>query len=290
MALFPQSFIDDLRLQANLVQVVQDYVSLKRVGGKYKGLCPFHSEKTPSFHVDPDRGFFHCFGCGAGGDVFKFIELHEKLSFPEAVRMLAQKFGIATPDPAEGQPDDVRRDAALRESLLKAHEVAAAFFREQLAGPAGVRACREVTDRGLSANTADALGLGYAPTKRDALKKLLEAKGFEESLLLQTGLVVRRESGEVVDRFRHRLMIPISRDTGSVIAFGGRALDAQQVPKYLNSPETPLYSKGRILYGLHLTKASVRKLGLSSWWRGISILLRCIRPGPPRSRRCAGRR
>ena len=118
MALFPQSFIDDLKLQANIVQVIQEYVSLKRVGRTYKGLCPFHGEKTPSFHVDPEKGFFHCFGCNVGGDVYKFLELHEKVGFQDAVRMLAQKFGVALPEPAEGDGDDARRDSALRESLL----------------------------------------------------------------------------------------------------------------------------------------------------------------------------
>ena len=127
----PQQFIDDLRLQANIVQVVQDYVPLKRAGRTYKGLCPFHSEKTPSFHVDPEKGFFHCFGCNVGGDVFKFLELHEKVGFQDAVRMLAQKFGVSLPETEEDE--EGRSDARLRESLLKVHEQAAAFFREALA-------------------------------------------------------------------------------------------------------------------------------------------------------------
>src|SRR3954463_11396725 len=124
MGLFPQAFIEDLRLHANIVQVVQEYVPLKRAGRTFKGLCPFHGEKTPSFHVDPDKGFFHCFGCHVGGDVFKFLELHEKVSFPEAVKLLASKFGMTLPEPTEGD-DDQRRDASLREALLKAHEIAA---------------------------------------------------------------------------------------------------------------------------------------------------------------------
>jgi DNA primase len=136
MGLFPQQFIDDLRLQANILQVVQEYVPLKRAGTSYKGNCPFHNEKTPSFHVHPDKGFFHCFGCGVGGDVFKFLELHEKVGFQDAVRMLAQKFGVAIPE-SEGHSDDSRRDSALRETLLKAHEIAAAYFKEQLAAPTG---------------------------------------------------------------------------------------------------------------------------------------------------------
>src|SRR6187200_2523741 len=255
MGLFPQTFIDDLRLQANILQVVQEYVPLRKVGRTYKGLCPFHSEKSPSFNVDPEKGFFHCFGCNVGGDVFKFLELHEKVGFQDAVRMLAQKFGVAIPEVVDG--DDARRDAGLRESLLKVHEIAAAYFREQLAGPAGGRARQQLKDRGLSVETIEQLGLGFAPQTREALKERLLKQGFTPAVLLQSGLSVQRDSGEVVDRFRNRLIVPICRDTGSVIAFGGRQMDADQGgPKYLNSPETPIYSKSRTLYGLNLTKAA----------------------------------
>ena len=264
MALFPQQFIDDLRMQANILQVVQEYVPLKRAGTAYKGLCPFHSEKTPSFQVHPEKGFFHCFGCGVGGDVFKFLELHEKLSFPEAVKMLAQKFGMALPEPADGSGDDDRRDSALRETLLKAHEVAAEYFREQLAAPAGARARQQLKERDVSSRTIEQLGLGYAPQSRDGLKARLLTAGFSQPLLLQSGLLVQRESGEIADRFRHRLIVPICRESGSVIAFGGRQMDPDQGgPKYLNSPETPIYSKSRTLYGLNLTKAQIRKSGFA---------------------------
>jgi DNA primase len=261
LGLFPQQFIDDLRLQANIVQVVQEYVPLKRAGTTYKGLCPFHPEKTPSFHVNPDKGFFHCFGCGVGGDVFKFLELHEKVGFQDAVKMLAQKFGVSLPEPTEGSPDDGRRDAGLREALLKIHEIAAAYFREQLAAAAGSRARQQLADRDVSAKTVEQLGLGYAPASREGLKARLLKQGFAQGQLIQSGLVVARDNGEVVDRFRNRLMVPICRDAGSVIAFGGRSMDADQAPKYLNSPETPIYSKGRTLYGLNLTKTAIRKLG-----------------------------
>src|SRR5580765_5740252 len=248
MALFPQSFIDDLRLQASILTVIQEYVPLKRAGRTYKGLCPFHGEKTPSFHVDPEKGFFHCFGCNTGGDVFKFVELHEKVSFPEAVRMLAQKAGLSIPEEMDGTSDDSRRDAQLRETLLKVHEVAAAHFREQLAAPAGARARQQLKERGLHEPTLEQLGLGFAPNSRDGLKSVLLKQGFAQSLLLLSGLLVQRDTGEVVDRFRNRLMVPIYRDTGSVIAFGGRQMDPEQGgPKYLNSPETPIYSKGRTL-------------------------------------------
>ena len=257
MARLPQAFLDDLHLHADIVQVVGDVVSLRRAGATWKGLCPFHGEKTPSFHVNREKGFFHCFGCGVGGDVIKFVELHEKVGFMDAVRMLAGRFGLAVPelsDEASGP------SAAEREALLKVHEVAAAWFREQLEAPAGTRVRRQLDARGIAPATSAQLGLGFAPAARDALKSHLLSKGFALPVLLRSGLVVERDGGEVVDRFRNRLMIPICRDAGSVIAFGGRAMEAGQEPKYLNSPETPIYSKSRTLYGLHLSKAAIRKL------------------------------
>src|SRR5262249_23042282 len=156
-------------------------------------------------------------------------------------RMLAQKFGLSLPEMTAGDSDDARRDSALREALLKAHEIAAAYFHEQLAGPAGARARQQLKDRDVSAGTIEQLGPGYAPQSRDGLKSRLVSQGFNEAMLLQSGLIVRRESGEVVDRLRHRLIVPICRDTGSVVAFGGRQMDPDQGgPKYLNSPETPI--------------------------------------------------
>ena len=259
MALFPQSFIDDLKHQADIVAVIQDYVSLKKAGGHYKGLCPFHGEKTPSFTVNREKGFFNCFGCGRGGDVFKFLELQENVGFQDAVKQLAQRFGVALPELEES--DEQRAGAAERETLLKIHEVAAAWFREQLATPAGARIRTQIADRGITLATGDVLGLGYAPPGRDGLRQALMRQGFSPPLLLRAGLVVQRDDGSVVDRFRNRLMIPICRDTGSVIAFGGRAVDGDQQPKYLNSPETPIYSKGRTLYGLNLSKAAIRQRG-----------------------------
>jgi len=257
MALYPQTFIEDLKRQADIVTVVQDYVSLKKVGATYKGLCPFHGERTPSFHVNRDKGFFHCFGCGVGGDVFKFLELHDTIGFADAVKQLAQRFGMPLPELEAS--DEQRANSAERETLLKVHDVAAAWFREQLASAAGARIRKQIADRGVDSATGDALGLGFAPPGRDLLKRALLAQGFSQAILLRAGLVVQRDDGSVIDRFRNRLMIPICRDTGSVIAFGGRALDADQQPKYLNSPETPIYSKGRTLYGLNLSKAAVRE-------------------------------
>src|SRR5207249_3911369 len=257
MALFPASFIDDLKSHVDIVQVVQERVPLRRSGAAWKGLCPFHGEKTPSFHVNGDKGFFHCFGCGVGGDVIKFVELYDKVAFPDAVRQLAARAGLTVPE-----ADDAREDAESqreRETLLKAHEVAAAWFREQLTTPAGAAARRVLRDRGMSEATIEQIGFGYAPAGWEGLKTRLLRDGFSEPLLVKSGLLVRRDDGESRDRFRNRLMIPICRDTGAIIAFGGRAMDEGQQPKYLNSPETAIYVKGRTLYGLHLSKASISR-------------------------------
>lgn len=258
MARFPPGFVADLKAQADIVQVVQDVVPLRQAGGTFKGLCPFHREKTPSFNVNREKGFFHCFGCSTGGDVLKFVELHEKLSFPEAVASLAQRFGLTVPESDDPQRD--RAEVAEREALLHVHELADAYFRAQLRAAAGATALQYLEQRDIRPETIERLGLGYAP-HGGGLTRHLRDRGQPLDLLLKSGLVAQRDGGGPYDRFRHRLMIPIARETGSVIAFGGRALAADQQPKYLNSPETPLYSKGRLLYGLHLTKQAVREVG-----------------------------
>jgi DNA primase len=261
LPLFPQHFVEDLKRQADIVTVIQDYVSLKKTGATYKGLCPFHGEKTPSFHVNRDKGFFHCFGCGVGGDVLKFLELHEKVGFPDAVKQLAQRFGMTVPELE--QSEEQRAGAAERETLLKVHEAAAAWFREQLTSPAAARVRAQIQSREIGAETEQAMSLGFAPPGRDGLVQVLGRQGYSTATLVRAGLAVQRDDGSVVDRFRNRLMIPICRDNGAVIAFGGRALDADQQPKYLNSPETPIYTKGRTLYGLNLSKTVIRQAGFA---------------------------
>ena len=246
-----------MRSASDIVAVISDSVSLKKAGAKYKGLCPFHGEKTPSFSVDKEKGFFYCFGCGVGGDVFKYVELQEKVGFTDAVRQLAQRFGIPVPELEAGEQ---RETAAEREALVRIHEIAVAYFREQLDADAGARVRKYLTDdRGLTTETIDKLQLGFAPQARDALRQRILKQGFSPHQAVTSGLVSRREDGTEVDRFRNRLMVPIARDTGTVIAFGGRALEADQRPKYLNSPETPIYTKSRTLYGLNLTKGDLRK-------------------------------
>jgi DNA primase len=257
MALFPQSFLDDLKAQTDIAAIIGEVVALKKAGATLKGLCPFHQERTPSFTVNRDKGMFHCFGCGTGGDVVKFVQLHQKVTFPEAVRYLAARNGLVLPE-LEGGPED-RARAVEREAIVRLHEDAVAFYRQQLATPAGQRARRELADRGLTADTIDTFRYGYAPAGgRDTLSALFASKQVSRELQLLSGLIVEREGTRLADRFRHRLMIPIARDTGAVVAFGGRALDEGQVPKYLNSPETPIYTKGRTLYGLDVTKGAIR--------------------------------
>ncbi len=235
-------------------------MSLRRVGSRYVGLCPFHNEKTPSFGVNRERGFFHCFGCGVGGNVFKFVELHERLSFPEAVRVVAKKFGVAH----ARRPDDARHDPhadAERENLITLHEVAAKFYRDVLASEAGRRGRDLLDKRGLDPQIIESLGYGFAPPGRDALLSHLQQQGPGAEARGQGRARRRSRRAGSSDRFWNRLMIPICRETGLVVAFGGRAMEADQVPKYLNSPETPIYSKGRTLYGLNVTKTAIRQQG-----------------------------
>ena len=258
MPLFPPHFVDELKSHLDIVRIVGERVPLRKAGGaSWKGLCPFHGEKTPSFNVHADKQFFHCFGCGASGDVIEFVKRSDSLSFPDAVRQLAGRAGMAVPEPEDAKAD--AESSREREALLKIHEVAAAWFREQLASPAGRPGQRLLAERGMTDETIAALGMGFAPDS-GGLRQRLMKEGFAEPVLVRSGLVVQRDEGQARDRFRNRLMIPICRDNGAIIAFGGRAMRADQQPKYLNSPETAIYVKGRTLYGLHLGKPSIGRL------------------------------
>jgi DNA primase len=261
------------------VQVVQEYVPLRRAGTTYKGLCPFHGERTPSFTVNRDKGFFHCFGCGQGGDVFKFVELQEGVGFQEAVKRVATRCGITMPEaPAspEAQAEEVEREA-----LLKAHELARTFYVEQLQAAAGAAARDLLVRRDVRPEAVETFGIGYAPASRDMLVRHLRKQGFAPAQLVRGGLAMQRDDGSVVDRFRNRLLFPIHREGGSVVAFGGRAMADDQVPKYLNSPETPLYTKGKVLYGLHLSKHAIRKAGSVVMMEGYFDVLQAWQGGVP---------
>ena len=230
--------------------------------------------------MNRDKNVFYCFGCSTGGDVVKFVELHQKIAFPEAVRYLARRAGMDVPE-TDGGPED-RAAAAEREALIKLHEAAAAFFREQLEAPGGARARRELETRALRQDTMAAFAYGYAPAAgRDTLHGRFADQKVPSALQIKSGLVMERDGGRLVDRFRNRLMIPIARDTGTTVAFGGRALDAGQVPKYLNSPETPIYTKGRTLYGLDVTKGAIRTAQLLCTGRGLFRLGPGVAGGGP---------
>ena len=243
------NFTDTVRNSADIVRVVSDYVSLKGTGNTLKGLCPFHSEKTPSFTVHRDKQFFHCFGCHAGGDIFSFVMLAEKVPFPEAVQLVADKCGI--PVPAGGM-DNSKSDE--RKQLFEIHERAAAYFQQMLSTNEGAPARQVIEKRKVAPAFVKRFGLGYAP-----------ASGLMNHLRLHdpvaSGLFLKNERGEVYDRFRRRLIFPIWNERGKIIAFGGRALAADAQPKYLNSAESPLYSKSQVLYALHLARDVAQKSG-----------------------------
>ncbi len=243
----PGSLADRIKQQADIVRVIGEYVRLKKSGQNYLGLCPFHQEKTPSFAVHPVKQIYHCFGCGAGGDVFRFVMEMEKCSFPEAVRVVAEKCGLQLPA-VRGRPGGASGSGELRRALLAVHQEAAEFFARQMRETAEGRVAQAyLEDRGLQPETIRRFGLGYAPAAGDALYRQLRRR-FPASVLEASGLFVR-DGNLWLDRFRRRIMFPLSTEQGRVVAFAGRALGDEQ-PKYLNSPETPIYSKSRLLYNL----------------------------------------
>jgi DNA primase len=251
------SFAERVKQQADIVRVVGEYVRLKKSGQNFSGLCPFHQEKTPSFNVHPVKQIYHCFGCGVGGDVFKFVMELDKCTFPEAIRTVAEKCGIAIPRPRERSPEE-RRENQQRSALVEMHREAAAFFARQLhETPEGKVAYAYLEDRGLNREAMIKFGLGFAPSSGDALLRFLKQK-YPEKLLEVSGLFSREQSGRFFDRFRRRIIFPIANESAKVIAFGGRAM-GDDMPKYLNSPETPIYSKSNVLYHLDRAKESLRQ-------------------------------
>jgi DNA primase len=251
------SFAEKVKQQADIVRVIGEYVRLKKTGQNFTGLCPFHQEKTPSFSVHPVKQMYYCFGCHEGGDVFKFVMAMEKCEFPEAVRTVAEKCGIPIPRPRERSPEE-RRENQQRAAIVEMHQQAAAFFARQLhEGAEGKVASAYLEDRGLDRAAMTRFGLGFAPSSGDALLRLLKPK-YSEALLEASGLFSRDQGGRFYDRFRRRIMFPIANDAGKIIAFGGRAM-GDDMPKYLNSPETPIYTKSNVLYHLDRAKESLRQ-------------------------------
>ncbi|MGB8867313.1 MAG: DNA primase [Candidatus Sulfotelmatobacter sp.] len=278
----PGDFAYTVKQQADIVRIIGDYIKLKKAGAQnYSGLCPFHGEKTPSFSVHATRQFYHCFGCGVSGDVFSFVQKVENITFPESVRLVAQKLGIPLPKATYSSPGEAK-EAKLRAQLLDVQERAAAFFQECLKRPEGARAREYLTGRGLNEDTIVRFRIGYAPDSGFLLRDRL-AGDFSEEVLRESGLFSwkqedsrqqsavssqqseagnRKSEGAMYSKFRNRVMFPIANEVGKIIAFTGRTLatDEKAGPKYLNSPETGIYSKGRVLFNLDHAKEAIRKL------------------------------
>ncbi len=256
MSYYPPEVIDDVRSLNNIVDVIGQYVSLKRSGSSYVGLCPFHNEKTPSFHVNADKQFFHCFGCGVGGDVFGFTMKYGNYSYPDAVRFLADRVGYNLPEPE--MTADIAKKRELKQNLYEIHKIAARFYYDQLMSNNGKNAVEYLDNRQIKLGSRRKFGLGYSPIARGALYQELKNKGFSDEVILKSGLVTQKENGAFYDKFFNRLMFPIIDVYGNIIGFGGRILGDGQ-PKYLNSPETDIFNKSRNLYNLNNAKQSKLK-------------------------------
>ena len=251
---FSPQLLEEIRARVDIVDLVGQFVNLKRAGENWKGLCPFHAEKTPSFMVHPKKGIFHCFGCGVGGDAFGFLMRQDRLQFPEAVRVLAERAGVALPTERRTEVD------GQREALFKTMAQASEFYQDALWNrPEGEGARRYLDSRGIAPEMARRFVLGYAPEGWDHLLGFMKGRGVTEEQLVQVGLILPRQTGSgFYDRFRGRLLFPIKDGQGRVVAFGGRAMGTED-PKYLNSPETPLYVKGQTLYAFDLAKPQIRE-------------------------------
>jgi DNA primase len=279
-------FAQTVKQQADIVKVVEGYIRLRKAGGtNYQGLCPFHKEKSPSFSVHAVRQFYHCFGCHESGDVFSFVGKIENVSFPEAVRIVAGKCGIPLPKKEYSSPEEAA-GARLRRKLLDLHEAAAAFFEEQLRGPEGAVAREYLAGRGLNADGIKLFRIGYSPDSFSGLRDRLSGMADAETLRA-SGLFSQKEHedgtlGQIYDRFRKRVMFPICNESGRVIAFTARTLETGEKagPKYINSPETPLYSKGQVLFNLDKARTAIRQHEYALLVEGqmdcISVFLRGI--------------
>lgn len=252
--LIPENILDDILTRVNIVEVISGCIPLKRAGRNFKACCPFHHEKTASFVVSPERQIYNCFGCGESGNAFKFLMRYERMDFPEAVETLARKVGVILPD---NESVDNRTQGLVTE-LFKINESAAQFYCANLDSPQGIGPKDYLLKRGILPETIKALKIGFALDKWDALINHLRSKGFSLDTLEKAGLVVSRDNGGYYDRFRNRIVFPIFDVKGRVLGFGARVLD-NSLPKYINSPETLIYTKGKNLYGLNLAKESIRE-------------------------------
>ncbi len=248
--------VNQVRAAVDLVDVIGEYVQLKKSGRAFLGLCPFHSEKTPSFNVNAERQFFHCFGCGAGGDVFSFLMKMEQLTFPEALHKLAERAGIALP---QSQKEEEPPEQTAKQVMYEAHQLVAKLYHYILTEtPYGTEAMKYLRTRGLSPQTIAEFQVGFAPDSWDFVTQFLQKRHFSLDLMVEAGLLAKSDSGKIFDRFRGRVMFPIHNSQGSVIGFGGRSLDGSH-PKYMNSPESSLFNKSSTLFNLHRARPYIRK-------------------------------
>jgi DNA primase len=270
---YPQTFIDDLKRQADIVRVIQDYVQLKKKGANWMACCPFHKEKTPSFSVSPAKEIFYCFGCHKGGSVFNFVMEIERVGFPEAIRIVADKIGMPLPKMIDDSRFEARRHEA--DEVIQLNAWAMEWWQQQLESSKEARVARDyLVQRELNEETQKAFRLGYAPDSWDALSLYLRQKGATQQQIERSGLVVKKEEGSgSYDRFRGRLMFPVLDVQGRPIAFGGRALKSDETAKYINSPETAAYVKGRNLFGLNLTRDEIRRQGFAILVEGFLDLI-----------------
>ena len=273
MARVPEETIERIRNTADIYDVVAQYVDLKKRGRNFFGLCPFHSEKTPSFSVAPDKQIYHCFGCGAGGNVFSFIVEHEKIPFIEAVQQLGQKYGIDV-DYQSGP------SSKIFSSLYELHDLAVKLYHNILFSEKGKSALDYLYNRGLNDDTIKTYQIGFAPDSWDTLSNTIKESSYKDAIYEKTGLFIKTDRGWR-DRFRSRIMFPIYHQSGKAIAFGGRIFNSDDPAKYLNSPETPLYRKSEVFYGLHKTRDSIRKFSTAILVEGYTDFLQLVQLGIP---------
>ena len=253
---YSDDIVEEVRARNDIVDVISGYVKLQRRGSSYFGLCPFHNEKSPSFSVSPSKQMYYCFGCGAGGNVFTFLMEYENYTFPEALKVLADRAGVSLPEVEYSEEAKKQRD--LKSAVLEVNKMAAKYFYYQLRAPQGEKAMEYLKGRELSDETMRRFGLGYAGPYSDELYRYLKKKGISEELMKESGLMSVNERQGMYDKFWNRVMFPIMDINGKVIGFGGRVMgDAK--PKYLNSPETVIFDKSRNLYGLHIARTSRKK-------------------------------
>jgi DNA primase len=268
---YPQTFIDDLKRQADIVRVVQDYVQLKKKGANWMACCPFHKEKTPSFSVSPAKEIFYCFGCHKGGSVFNFVMEMERVSFPDAIKLVAEKSGVPLPKLIDDSRFEARRQES--EEVIELNKWALEWWEQQLESGGEARIARDyLLRREITEETRQTFRLGYAPDSWDALSIYLRQKGASQDQIDRSGLVVKKEEGGSYDRFRGRLIFPVMDIQGKPIAFGGRTLRDEDA-KYINSPETAAYVKGRNLFGLNLTRDEIRRAGFAILVEGFLDLI-----------------